>query len=47
MSGWSDHSLAVELAGLGGGLRVTEPAAVVEHLRRIAGELVAVYASDG
>ncbi len=43
MSGWSDEALAVELAGLGAGLLVAEPPAVVEHLTRIGRELAATY----
>jgi predicted DNA-binding transcriptional regulator YafY len=47
MGGWSDHALAVELAGLGRGLVVEDPPAVVAELSRIARELVEVYGSAG
>jgi predicted DNA-binding transcriptional regulator YafY len=47
MGGWSNEALAVELAGLGRGLQVDDPPAVVDELARIARELTEVYGGDG
>jgi len=47
MGGWNELALAVELAGLGGGLVVDGPPAVVDELRRIAHELGELYPTPG
>ena len=47
MGGWTDQALATELAGLGRGLLVDDPAEVVDAMARIGRELVEVYGSGG